>query len=78
LLKWHKRLIDGGEFSGIKVTRLIEVHVPHVVATDIHNLVFAVPENLSREVVLGFALYISELIPPVEFMRRVIEFYFSS
>lgn len=53
------------EFSDVEVPDSVEVHVTHVVTSDINDLL-AELQDLSSEVVLSLLLYIAQLVPTVE------------
>ena len=65
------------EFSDVEVPDSIEVHVAHVVASDVNDLL-AKLKDLSSEVVLGLLLYISQLVPSVDVVNLVMELYLAS
>ena len=65
------------EFSDVEVPDSVEVHVTHVVASDIDDLL-AELQDLSSEVVLSLLLYIAQLVPTVEIVQLVMELYLAS
>ena len=65
------------EFSDVKVPNSVKVHVAHVIASDINDLL-AELQDLSSEVILSLLLYIAQLVPTIEIVQLVMELYLAS
>jgi hypothetical protein len=65
------------KFSNVEVPDSVEVHIAHIITSDLYDLLTELLD-LSSEVVLSLLLYIAQLVPSIEVVQSIVELYLAS